>query len=191
MQLRLRSLVRLARVRWDQSHCEMWVVSDSEWFALQLVSLLLFTMPPGSALRTVFRGNVLSLLPRASLDLTGTLCFFFFVSIKIVLFLAHCVKTRLSHPVYVCAHWNNFPSPQGLSGLFSYMCWNPVFCASHCMQTHYATLCISRGATGPERQPATNHSPPHLPFLSRFHLLFLPLCSARNLLFCPRLGSYF
>lgn len=125
---------------------EMWEVSDSEWFGLQRVSVLLFTMPPSSALRTVFGRNVLSLPPCASLDLTGTL----FFSTKNVLFLAHCVKTRLSHPVYVCVHWNNFPPPEGLNGLFSYMCWSPVCCASHCMQTHYITLCISRGATGPE-----------------------------------------
>lgn len=26
-------------------------------------------------------------------------------------------------------HWNNFLSPEGLSGLFSYMCWNPVYSA--------------------------------------------------------------
>lgn len=82
-----------------------------------------------------------------------------FFSTKYVLFLVHCVKTWLSHPVYVCVHWNNFPSPEGLSGLFSFMCWSPVYCASHCMQNHYATLCISRRATGPEWQPATNHSP--------------------------------
>lgn len=149
------------------------VMVSYEWFYI-LSSLpcngslfLLFTMPPSWSL---FAGNILSLPPCASLDLHGTQ----FFSIKNVLFLVHCVKTWLSHPVYVWVHWNNFPSPEGLSGLFSFMRWSPVYCVSHCMQNHYATPCISRRATGPEWQPATNHSPSHLTFPLFFAFTLTP-----------------
>lgn len=89
--------------------CDAWlsggitVMVSCEWFYI-LSSLpcnwslfLLFTMPPSWSL---FAGNVLSLPPCASLDLHGTQ----FFSIKNVLFLVHCVKTWLSHPVYVWVH---------------------------------------------------------------------------------------
>jgi len=62
-------------------------------------TLLLFTMTPSSAFRTVFARNVLSLSSRASLDLTGTLIFY----TKNVLFLAHCRNTAVSSCVCMCS----------------------------------------------------------------------------------------
>lgn len=130
--------------------------------------VLLFTMPTSSALRTVFGRNVSSPLPHASLNLTATL--FFPLSIKNVLFLSHCVKTWQSHPVYVCVHWNNLPSPEGLSGLFSYICWNSVWCTSHCMHTQ---LCNAvRQAWGHWARMA---GPITLPLISPFFLIFPPV----------------
>lgn len=140
----------------------------SQWFALQCI-VLLFTMPPISVLRTVFGRNVLSPPPHASLNLTGTVFFFFFFfSIKNVLFLAHCVKTWPSHPVYVCAHWNNLRSPEGL--VSSATCTETLFAVLHtaCIP-NYAMLCISRGATRPEWQPAL---PITLPLISPFSHFF-------------------
>lgn len=161
------------RVRWDHGLCVMWAVSDSEWFDLQRIALLL--PPPhapesGSQNRLWWKCFISA--SRAGLDLTGTL----FFPIKNVLFLAHCVKTRLSHPVYACAHWNNFPSPEGSSGLFSYMCWSPRLL---CFTLHADPL------RNPVHQPwghrarmVANYqslSPRLFPFssLSLFH----PLCS--------------
>lgn len=141
--------------------------------------------PLSSALWT-FRRNALS-LPLVPVWIWLALCFF---SIKNVLFLVRRVKTRLSYPVYACALWNNFPPPEGLSGLFISMCWSPVCIASHSMQAHYAMLCISCRATGPERQPATNHSPAHLLLPSCFNLFSMSLI-CHDPLFLPRLVHVF
>lgn len=169
------------RVRWDHSLSKMWAILKSEWFALQRIALLLLTMPPSWALRTVFGTNVPPFLCQSRFDWHSVF------SIKNVLFLVHCVKTWLSHPVYVCAHWNNFPSPEGLSGLFSYMCWSPVCCASHCMQT-ITQPCAS--AVGPPGQDGSQ-LPITLPLFFHFFPFFtffpVPVWPA----LCSFLSSYF
>lgn len=166
MSLRLRGLAWHTRVRWD--HCPGEIRSGLPCKG----SLSSFVpCPPvhfsGLSLEEMF--YLSSLMP---VWIWLALCFF---SIKNVLFLVHCVKTRASHPVYVCARWNSFPSPEGLSGLFSYMCWSSVCFASHCMQTQLRNAVHQPwGHQAWMAASFTNHSPSHLPFLSYFCLCFTP-----------------
>lgn len=151
-----------------------YVASQTQWdrerSVLQRVASVTF-MAPSSFLRAVFwkKGIISSLMPVWT-------WLALFSAIKNELFLAHCVKTWASQPVHVCAHWNNFPSPEGLSGLFSYMCWSSICRASHYMQTrlrnavwlpwgHQAWMAVS----------FTNHSPSYRAFLSSFCLSSNPL----------------
>lgn len=60
------------------------------------------------------------------------------------------------------------------------------------MQTHYTTLCISRRATWPERQPASNHSLLFSVFLFYPEPLFVPSsveCMVYWLVCIPNYGS--
>lgn len=188
MWLRLRGLAWHMRVRWDHSLRKMWAVLESEWFALQRIALLLLTMPLSWALRTVFGTNVPPphTQPPCQSRFDWHSVFFFF-SIKNVLFLVHCVKTWLSHPVYVCAHWNNFPSPEGLSGLFSYMCCSPVCRASHCMQTITQPCASAVGPLGQDGSQLPITLPPFFHFFPVFTFSPVPAWPALR----SFLSSYF